>query len=205
MANTNLGDSVPNPDASGEQETKPETKESVSRETYLRVLDEAKKAKEKARELDSRLAEIERSRKLAEEAKLHEQGEYKKILEQREKELSEINERYTGLQTSLQDSIKFQAVTKLLGGELKNPAYKQFIDIGSIAFANHESYELDYGTVQAAANKFLQEHSHLIKKEKANIPNGNSPAPNGGGNLTYEQWLALPLKEQKARIKDVKK
>ena len=53
--------------------------------------------------------------------------------------------------------------------------------------------------------QFRREFPEVIAKPgKPTMPN-DKPLGNGGGMLSLEEWRALPLKEKKTRIGDVKR
>jgi hypothetical protein len=179
-------------DASGGGDSKPKA---PSYETYQKVLDEAKKAKEALRE-------YQRKEKEAEDAKLKQQGEYQKILEQREAELKQEREEKQTLKDSIQNGKKLNAILGKLTGELPSQ-YWSLVDLEKIA-VNPETGAPDEASVLNAAKEFEKQFPHVVvRKTTSKLPNDD--ARGASGKLTYKDWLALPLKEQRERMKDVDK
>lgn len=178
----------PNPTTAGDQ--KPQT---VSHETYTKVLDEAKKAKAK-------VAEYEREQKKRDEEALTKQGEYKKLAEQREQELKEEREKRVSLETRIADSRKLNAILGSVTGEVPKQ-YWGLIDTNQIA-VDPETGIPDEASVKKAAQAFEKQFPDVVKKpSRGKLPDD---VPLGGtGKLSYKEWLGLPLKDQLERKKDV--
>jgi len=176
-------------------ETPNDKPKSVSYESYQKVLDEAKKAKAKA-------AEYERAQKAREEEELKKQGEYQKLLAQREEELAKERKDRQELQDKITDSRKINAFLGAVTGEVPKQ-YWSLIDLDQIA-VDPETGMPDEASVKKAAAEFEKQYVDVVKKPtKGKLPN---EAPRGGSaSLTYDAWLKLPLKEQRARMKDVDK
>jgi hypothetical protein len=170
-------------------------KGTVAYETYQKVLDEAKAAKKK-------VAEFEKAKRDAEETSLKEQGNYKKILEEREKELQETKDKLSGLDKKISDSRKMNAFLGAIGGDVPKQ-YWPLVDLEDVA-VNPETGMPDESSVKRAAEKFEKDFPDVIKRpSKSKLPN---EAPRGGGTkLSYEAWLKLPLKDQLERMNDVDK
>lgn len=177
-----------------------EGKNVVSFETYSKLLDQHKKTKEKEREYADKVKLYEDEKKKVEESKLKEQGEYKKLLDNRESEIKKLQEDNDNFKRAVYDGAKLQAVLEKLPGKIKKKEYLNFIDIEKIAI-DPETNIIDEKTVQDVASLFVKEHSSLIEVS------GKNPLPNDSGKpgstLKYEDWVKLPLKEKKDRLKEV--
>jgi hypothetical protein len=188
-----------------------QTNDKVSYETYKKVLAEAKSAKEKNKEILSRLETIEKERKEAleqlkgkEEAKLLEQGEFKKILEVRERELSEAKTKLEveadaklKAEKDLIDSYKIQAVMAKLPGKIKHRDYLVHIDLDSIA-VNPETHAIDDSSLSSVVSNFITNHSGLIDtKSNLRLP---SDSPDGSQSLTPDLYKAKTLKDMKKSL-----
>ena len=175
------------------QNTKAKTEDTVAYESYVKVLEEAKAAKKKLKEFEE-----EKKLKLDEELKAKEN--WKALLEQREKELGEIKDKYSGLQSGLQNAQKMQAVLKHISGEVPQQ-YWNLIELDKVV-VNPETGEPDAMSVQNYAKEFESKYSLVVQKPNANkLPNN---APNGtGAKISYDEWLKLPAKEMAAKLKDV--
>jgi hypothetical protein len=164
-----------------------------SYETYKKVVDEAKKAKDKLRE-------YERKEKEAEEAKLKEQGDFKKLLEQRDADLKAKDEKLTKLESSIQNGKKLNAILGKLTGDLPSQ-YWSLVDLDEVA-VNPETGTPDEASVLKVAKEFEKTYPHVVvKKTTSKLPND---APNGAkSKISYKEWLELPYDEQKKRQRDV--
>lgn len=163
MSDANQG-SADNQMAGGQ----PEKKDSVSYETYQRVLAEAKAAKEKVKTFEASLKEQE-------ETKLKQQNEWKVLAEAKEKEAIEYKTKFEDINRSLVDAVKLQAFQKHLGGKLKNDAYFQFVDTDKIAY-NPETKRVDDESVKTLVSEFVKNHSALVEFKTAKLPNEASKA-----------------------------
>jgi hypothetical protein len=173
----------------------------VSYESHRRLLNEMKKEREERRKLQAELAERAQREKEAEEKRLAEQNEWKKIAENREKELKEKEDKLKGLETERQDARKLDAFLTALKGKV-DPKYWPMIDLESIAI-DPESGRVDEMTVARTVEDFRKDHGRLI--DTPGNGDGMPPnAPESGGNqkLTDEAWKKLPLKERKARMSE---
>lgn len=178
------GDSLPSP------EDKVSNDDAVAYTTYKKVLTEKKNIQEKMRSLESQLNEINEGKKLQEQQKLESQGEYKKILENRETELAASRADNEALAIELTSTWKKTAFFNKLGTGLVDPVYEQHIPLDQIAI-NPETNSVDGESVDVAVNQFLEKHPHLVKrKEAAKLP-GNAPntnyAPKPIGSLTQSE------------------
>lgn len=185
----------------GETQSNSEHTGTVKYESFQKVLNEKKNVAERLKATEARLAEYERQNKESEERKLKEQGEYKKLLEQRDRELEEIRGSKSELERTILDSMKYQAVLDKIGGKLKHRDYMSHIDVDRVSF-DPETKALDFNTVESVANDFLKTHSHLVSFPNAKLP---QDAPQAAESISYEQWLKLPAREMKQKMAQVKK
>jgi hypothetical protein len=167
--------------------------QSVAYESYQKALDEAKAAKKK-------VAEFERAKREADESKLKQDGEWKKLLEQREIELKETREKLSAKDKMIEDNRKMAAFLDSVTGEVPKQ-YWSLIDLDQIA-VDPETGRPDEASVKKVASVFEKQFAEVIKKPSTSKLPNDAPQ-GGGGKLTYKQWLELPLKEKLARQKDV--
>jgi hypothetical protein len=165
----------------------------VSYETYQKVLDEAKKAKEKARELEA-------FKKQTEEEKLKAEGNLQAIIKMREEELFKVREDKEQLERGLQDGSKLRAVLDSLNGRVDD-AYYGLFDLSQIVIDPRTQLP-DQMSVAKYARDFEAKYGLVIQKDTSSRLPNNAPQT-GSASLTYEEWLKLPLKEQKTRLKEV--
>lgn len=180
----------------------------AERKSKERILNESREYKEKYQAFKSKEEEFKTQQTKAEEDRLRQQGEYKTLLEQREKELAMLREsldttssEVESYKRSMTNLRKASAFERELGGKLKKDSYWSHVNFDQIAL-DPESGEIDRGTLKEVANNFIKEYRELVDfPTNGNLPNGT---PNGGkGRLTYEQWKALPLTDRKKRMRDV--
>jgi hypothetical protein len=167
--------------------------QSVSYESYSKLLDEKKKRDEELRALRQRDKERE-------EADLRQKEDWKKLLEQREIELKDERDKRNVLESRVQTSIKLRAFLGAVPGNVEEQ-YWPLIDTDQIVL-HPETGMPDPATVAKVVKEFEQRYPLVIQKN----PNGSLPgdAPRGAqGQLSYEAWLKLPLKDKKARLKEM--
>lgn len=140
--------------ASQENSVHSEAKDVVKYETYSRVLNEAKKLKDKLREYETVLQQ-------SQEAKLKEQNEFKTLAEQYKAQRDQALANLAEKEAAINNGLKFQEFEKHLGGRLKKRDYASFVDFDKIVI-DPETKSVDEGSVKAVAADFIKEHSSLI-------------------------------------------
>ena len=194
-----------NPSSAGSTINEPsgniEQDKTVTYSTYKKVLSQEKNLRARLEEANAVIAEKEAKEKAEEEKRLSEQGEYKKLLELERKKREELEGKTKDYERSILDAHKLNAFKEKLGGRVANPAYYDFVDLDNIVI-NPETGEIDSASVQAVVDKFVVEHSPLIKQSRPTLPN-QAPRDNNLGTLSYEQWKSLPLKERQKRMAEV--
>lgn len=195
----------------GDDHKKDEHKsDTVDYKTHKRLLSQHKESQKKAKELEDQLKELSEFKEKhakAEEAKLREEGNWTKLLEQREEKISslseqlqKINEENDSYKKNLDDMIKLNAFQSALGGRLKKDEYFSFVDTDKIVI-NPETREIDRDSLSKYANEFTNSFKELIEFSSAKLPDG---APKGSSSLTLDEWRKLPYKEKIKRQVDVK-
>lgn len=186
--------------ASGNSDPKEDGR--VAYETYQKVLREKKSRDEQLKSASEKLAAYEAEKAALEEAKLKEQGEFKALLEKEQAKRKAYEEELSGLKQGLQNSIKKSALEEKLGGKLRKSEYAAFIPFERIAI-DPETMKVDDLSLAEVAEEFQKEHKVLFDFGKSGngIP---GTAPKASTKLNYDEWLKLPLKEQKARMHEVK-
>jgi hypothetical protein len=145
----------------------------VSYDSYKKAVDEAKAAKK-------RLDDFERKEKDREEASLKEQGNFKKLLEQREAELKDTQKKLTDLDSKISNSRKLNSVLGAIGSEIPKQ-YWGLIDLEQIA-VDPDSGLPDESSIKKAAEEFRKQFPEVIKTTKGKLPND---APGGAGSLGF--------------------
>jgi hypothetical protein len=188
MSESNAG-SATTQESSGSTEN--QSNDKVSYETYKRVLSEAKKFKDLAKQLEEEKAK-------GTEAKLTEQNEYKKLADIYKQQLDEKTKILNEQEASIVNGMKYQEFEKHLGGRLKNKDYTTFIEFEKIAI-DPETKRIDEESVKGVVSKFVKEHSHLIDfNSGAKLPNKSASTATFGGKSTDE----MTPKELEAYIKE---
>jgi chromosome segregation ATPase len=179
----------------------------VSRESYLRAMDQLKAEQRARKELEAKLAEQARKDQDEIEKHLMKSGEVQKLIQLKDEKIDtlskktmELESNYNGLKSELTSAAKLQAVVSRLPGQLEHPAYMSFIDVDKIIL-NPETNEIESDSVDAVVNDFVKNHGKLLKTDTRTLPNGTPRT--AGPKLSYSEWLRLPPKEQRARLKDV--
>lgn len=180
--------------ASGEGEQPTNSENKVSRESYLKAVDEAKKAKARAADLEARQKKLD-------EDKLREQGEYKKLLEDREKDLKKAAATIEQFRQKEINGKKLMAFEEKLGGKLRSKDFLSMVDLSRISY-DEQSESVDLKTVESVASDFMQKFDYLIEKPTARLPGDAAAAAK---SLTYEQWKEIKdPKEMREKMKYVK-
>jgi hypothetical protein len=142
---------------------KDKSQDKVAYETYLKVLSEAKNAKEKLRLLEASAQEMN-------DNKLKEQNEWKALAESKEKSLLETTSKLNHLESTILESVKLNAFQRHLGGKIKDDAYYQFVDTDKIAY-NPETKRVDEESVKSVVADFVKRHSSLVEFKGGKMPN----------------------------------
>lgn len=170
----------------------PPSKDSVSYESYQKAVTEAKKAKDERDRLRQELKEKQ-------EKELKETNNYKELLKLREADLEKERKDRAELQSVIESGSKMQAFLAEVQGDLPRQFWG-LVDLEKIVI-NPETKMPDKQAVASYAREFEKQFGKVL--DNPNSPQLPSDAPKGNGQLTYEAWLALPLKEKKERYKDV--
>lgn len=198
MSDVNPGaDGTPS-SADGQQDKK----DTVAFETYDKAMKALAKEKAKIKEFEEKLSVFESKQKAQEEAEMQKKGEFEKILEIKNKELSDLKQEIAQKKSQEVTSKKLTAFLSKLGGKLVDNDFLTFVEVDKIAI-NPDTNEVDDSTLMSEVSRFTSKYPTTIDFGKAGgLP---SDRPNPPGSLTYEQWYKLPISEKKKRLKDVKK
>lgn len=163
-------------DAKSQDASGTETKESVSYETHRKLLSQRKKDQEELAAIRDELQAFKSSQKQAAEEELAKQGQYKELLDQREKELNEIKTQFGDWKNQVIDNEKIRAFEKHLPGKIKNEEYLNFVDTKKILI-NPESGTVDEESLKMVVGEFMEQHGDsLVKRENiGKLPSGAAP------------------------------
>lgn len=171
----------------------------VSYTTYKKTLTQLKNLQEKHKENESLLMQYQQKEKESEQKRLEEQGEYKKLLEMERTKLSQFEEERDQYKNKLITAHKLNAFTEKLPSKISRPEYYKHIDVESIII-DPETGLVDETSVDNAVSSFVKDHHQLLDTKRVPMP---SDSPSGSSKLTYDQWMKLPVKEKRARIREV--
>lgn len=182
----------------------------VKRETFEKVLKERKKDAEKVRELSQKLAEMEATSALKIEEELRKKNDTEGLLKRRDEELVRLRADKDASDASKQqleklvhDSVKMTSFRHELGGsvgEQYQALLQPYIDRLPL---DPETMAPDQVSLKTLVADFKSKYGMIIQGAKLpGVPAG-AAQPGGGGTLTYDQWLALPLAEKKKRYGEI--
>lgn len=172
----------------------------VSHESFMKALDEKKKAQTIIRDYEEKLKIYEQKEKELAEQEMVKRGEFEKILKDREKKIKILEEEKAQIELSRIKSAKLQAFESALGGKIKHPRYYELVDTNKIAI-DPTTGAIDMESVKTYANEYVGEFVDTVDFKTSKLPNN---APSQSSSITYEQWLKLPAKEMEERIGEVK-
>jgi hypothetical protein len=178
---------------------KPQDKDTVAYETYRRVVGESKKAKSRAKELETELQAYKDAEKRKEEEDLEKRGEYDKVKASLQEELDKAKAENKALKQEHTDNRKLGAFLSSLDGTVAKE-YWPLINIDQIA-VDPDTNEIDELSVKRLVDTFKSTHSRLIDGVKG--PRMTDSSPDRQSVLTTEEWRKLPLKERKERMGEV--
>lgn len=170
-------------------------KDQVSYETHSKLLGQRKRDLEKMKELESLVQGFQGQKKQDEESKLVEQGEYKKLLEARELEITNLRQENTEHAKHMTEAHKLNAFREKLPGTIKNSAYYNFVNMEAILI-DPETGIVDEASVSEEVNTFMKDHYSLVKSEsKTALPNNATKdiAPKTINDLSREEQIKLVL------------
>lgn len=164
------------------QSQEPTQEQVVAYETHQKLLNQRKADQRKARELEDKVRQLTESIKSAENAKLEEKQEYKKLYEATKVELEAKKREQEERDRIIVNKEKQAALNKELGG-LKNDAYFRFAELDNIVI--DDSGQVDLTSVRLEANRFRQNFPELITP--SNPVRVNNQAPSGDAPVLSHQ------------------
>lgn len=181
--------------------------DTVSFASYDKLMKEKKARDAQLVTLNKQIADSKEAERIKFEAELKKNEDWKKIAELREQEKTDAIAKLTSkeselsaLQTRLQGGVKMRAFLDAVNGKV-DEQYWSLIDLGEIAVDPDRGLP-DPGSVQKAARDFEKRYPLVLQKKGAGaLP--SDAARQAGQKLSYEDWLKLPAKEQRARMSEV--
>jgi vacuolar-type H+-ATPase subunit I/STV1 len=151
--------------------------------------------------VSEKLKTFEQSAKEKQDLELKAKEDYKSLVELRDTELLTTKKELESERFQRQQGQKLDAFLSVVEGKI-DPKYWGMIDLEQVKI-NPDSKAIDQMSVSQAVEAFKKTYPELIKTGISQFAPPN--APTNGEILTYEAWLTLPLKEQKARYLEMKK
>jgi hypothetical protein len=150
-------------ETSGSKESEgKKSKDAVSYETYQRVLIEAKKAKDKAKEYEAA------AQKAADE-KLKEQNEWKKLADQYKVKLEESSKQLEEKEKLVANSLKYDAFKKNLNADLVDDKFVEWVDLDKIII-DPDTQQVNGDSAKMVAIDFLKNYPFAVKASQSKIP-----------------------------------
>lgn len=196
MSDDNLGDGITDPNAgSGSGNAPKEDK------AFMAIKEEKKALALKFAEAQAKLEKLEADAKAKQEEALKQQGEYKKLWEEEQKQKADLTEKLKKKEEKELALRKVDVVMQELGVPLAKAEYWNFIDLSKIP-VDEATQDVDRNIAKQVASDFMRDFPELLSKKPGKMPDG---APRPATQLSHEEWMKLPLPEKRLRLKDVKK
>jgi len=149
--------------------------ETIAYDTHKKLLNQRKADQERMKAMEQQLNEYKLAQKSIEEQKMVEQGKYKELVQEREKELEAIRQENLSYKKSFDKAIKISAFREKLGGIIENSAYYDFVNVDAIII-EPETGMVDMASVDAAVNQFKKEHPRLYTPKTSRTLPTDAPA-----------------------------
>jgi hypothetical protein len=145
-----------------------EVKDQVSYETHRRLLAEKK-------QLAERLASIEAERRATVEKEAREKEDFKKMVELRDQELSQIREEYSGLKNQVYHAVKRSTFEEAIGIKIPKQ-YERLIDYDAIVF-DPSTNSVDELSLSKYVDQFKKDFREIMMPQA--VPGVSQQAPKG--------------------------
>lgn len=173
-----------------------QVKDTVKYETYKKTLGQYKKTQAERDELLSQLEQYKNAEKEREEAKLKEQGEYKKLLDLARQESNELKQKVSNYENQFVMRTKIDALKSFLPGQLKRDDYLAHARINEIVL-DPETGEVEESSVKAVVDDFIKNHGDLIS-----VPNKSPATSYAPADLTPKPISERSKEEKLSLLKD---
>ncbi len=154
-----------------------EKQDTISYEVHRKLLGQRKTDQAKMKDLEAKINSFVTEKTQNEEKKLAEQGEYKKLVENRDAEIARLNSENNEYKTSFDKAIKLSAFRDRLGGTVDNSQYYDFVNVDNIVI-DPESGTVDDASVEMVVNEFKQNHSKLFTPKGGKVLPSDAPSTN---------------------------
>lgn len=178
---------------------------SVSFNSHQKLLNEKRSVSERLKAAEAKLSAAEKEQSDAKEASLRQKEDWKTLAETKEKDLLDAQTEVKLLRGQISDGTKINAFLEKMReshGEV-GQQYWGLVDLDKLEIDPETSLPTE-SSMTDVVNNYVQKFAQtIIRKDSAKITDNQGGQSNVG--LTHKQWLALPLKEKKSRMKEVKK
>ena len=151
--------------------------DTVSYETHKKLLGQRKADQEKYRTVETELEMLRSAAAEKERVALEEQGNYKEIVNLRDKELAATKEELVSNKKLLIDGAKMQAFKEKVGGSFKKSEYASFVNLDKIVLMSDGTF--DEASLESTVNNFLKEHGDNLLNRSSNKKLPNEAGSNG--------------------------
>ena len=163
-----------------------DSKSNISYAQYRKLLDEKKKYESKAKEYEA----AETSRK---ERELAEQGRFKELLDQKEKELGEAKRANEEQRRVQEDQLRFSSVIESLGVPIDR---KWHVIVPYDQVKIKDDGTVDEVSLNAVVNSIKLNYPEIMRPHTSSLP---KDSPSGGvkSKISKAAYMKLPLSEMR--------
>jgi hypothetical protein len=151
---------------------------------FKKLLGQRKADQEKLRALTSELESFKSEKQKLEEEKMKHEGNFKALLESREKELEktkgllkEFESKIVTFEEAQINQKKINAFNKAVGGRLVNDKLYSLVPLEKIALTDEG--EIDMVSLKSVADEYVKEFKYTIGTPKGKMPDGAPQSPKG--------------------------
>jgi len=158
---------------------------SVPREAYERLQKDLVKFKSRARDFESKNNQYESDAKARAEAKLLEEKEFQKVIEQKEQEIKELRGTVDNYHVRDEEAAKYSAFTNAVGKRIPD----KFLPVIPLDEISITDGEIDPAQVKDVAGKFMSTYPEIFRTSSGAMP-GDFPAGKGSKKLSKAEYIA---------------
>ena len=183
------------PTGTGTDADQSTSKDTVQYDTYKKVLAEKKRVQEQNASIQQQLDQLLMDQKTAEESKMVENQEYKKLLDLKAEELTKTVSELTSMRSAQANAVKLDAFLNAIGGKVDRK-YWGLVDLESIV-VDPSTGLVEEMSVTKLVETFRKEHGRLIDTLSASnqLPNKFPKGTDGKASGFAEKSLTEKQKE----------
>jgi len=167
---------------------------------FKKLLGQRKADQEKLKELQSKLGTFESEKRKLEEEKMKHEGNFKALLDSREKELQELSSKlkdYESKVVSYEETFinqkKINAFHQAIGGKLKDQEYYDLFKADKIALDDEGN--IDEKSLKQYASEFINKHKSLIDFKTGKMPDGAAKVTGSKDQTAIESMTPAQLEQ----------